>query len=424
VIAADMVRGSLDKKIPSFFCVHRQELIDQTSAMFSEFDIPHGFIASGYKTNNALSHICSVQTLVRRKSVPKPKVIYIDEAHHATANTYQKIIDRFPQAKVIGLTATPCRTDGQGLGDIFDVMVEGPSIKWLIKNNFLSKFKVFAPPSELDLSSVKNYGGDYSRSQLSDAVDKPTITGDAVKHYKKILKGQRAICFCVSVKHSQHVCERFKKAGINAAHVDGKTKEADRRRIMSQFSAGDIQVLCNVDIISEGFDVPECQGVILLRPTQSLSLYLQQVGRALRYRPNKTAIILDHVGNVLRHDMPDADREWSLKGKAKRRGKKRNDAEPEINVRQCPECFAAHKTAPKCPQCGHVYEVQSREVEKVDGDLKEVSEAEVKARKRRRRREVAKARTKAELMAIAKKRGYNPGWVKHMMKARRKKAKA
>ena len=416
VLMAWMAARTAERGKRTLFTVHRRELLIQASRTFEAMGIPHGLIAPGFTMSRDAIQVASVQTLVRRfDRVIPPDLIIFDEAHHCPSNTWLKVFERYSTAKAIGLTATPYRLDGRGLIDLFETMVRGPTVRELIDAGFLSEYAVYAPPIGIDLKGVRTRAGDFARDQLVDAVDKPTITGDAVRHYLKLAPGKRAIAFCVGIDHSRHVAEQFRSVGIRAEHVDGSKDSRRRARIMDRFAMGDIQVLTNCDLISEGFDVPAVEAAILLRPTQSLSLYLQQVGRALRPQPGKKAIILDHVGNVLRHGLPDDDREWTLEGRDRRGGGKQTNE--DIQVRQCPKCFACHAPAPTCPSCGYAYESQGREVEHVEGELEEV---DLDALRRQRRREAGRARTLEDLQKIETARGYRPGWAYHVWNARRR----
>jgi len=245
-------------------------------------------------------------------------------------------------------------------------------------------------------------------------MDKPTITGDAIGHYQRLARGKSAVAFCVSVEHSKHVAAEFRAAGVLAWHVDGETPYGERKEAIRAFRNGEIRVLTNVDLFGEGFDLPSLEVSILLRPTKSLGLYLQQVGRCLRPAPGKErALILDHAGNILRHGMPDDERDWQLSG----REKKKKDTSGGPPIRQCPKCFNVHRPAPQCPECGHVYEGAPREVETVAGELSEVDVLRVRAAKKE---EQQNARTIADLIELGKKRGYkNPdAWAAHLFTSR------
>ncbi len=416
--------------------VHRVELLRQTSAKLSEAGVYHGLISPKYTPNfSAPVQVASVQTLIKRLTkIPPPDLIIIDEAHHATAGSWRTVLNAFPNARVLGVTATPCRGDGSGLGQVaggvFDDIVIGPQVPELIQAGFLVKPIIYAPKEKLDLSAIKITRGDYDVKQVSDLVDKPTITGDAVSHYKRICPGTPAVVFCVSVNHAKHVAEEFRKAGFRAFHADGSLEDDVRARILNGLGNGTVDVVTSCDLISEGTDIPAIGCAILLRPTQSLGLYIQQVGRALRIAEGKKhTYILDHVGNVLTHGLPEEHRDWTLEGEKKRKKKKIDDVE-NVKVTQCPKCYCVHETnahkvnienvwRTACPSCGHIYERKEAEAPKqVDGELVEV---DPNLLKRQKVVEVAKARTREELELIAEQRGYKAGWVNHMLSSREKK---
>jgi DNA repair protein RadD len=399
--------------------VHRQELLLQASRSLHAMGVKHGLISPMFNMNNEPVQVASVQTLLRRlkrHTIPFDLLI-VDEAHHAAAGTWRKIIEHYPNAKILGVTATPIRTDGQGLSEVFDDLIVGVSMQTLIELGYLVRPVIYAPPTALDLSGVRKRGGDFDTTQLADRMDKPTITGSAVEHYKRLCPGKPAIAFCASVAHAQHVAEQFRAAGFSSLSLDGTMLDTERKAAIDGLSNGKINVLTSCDIVSEGTDIPVVEAAILLRPTQSTSLYIQQVGRALRSAPGKTqAIILDHVGNVMRHGMPEEHRDWTLDGLA--RPAAANDNEPPMVLKQCEKCYAVFKPSPVCPQCGHVHAARTHEIAETEGELKQVDPAEIEAMRREQRREIGKARTLEDLQKIAKQRGYSKGWAYHIFKAR------
>ena len=408
VVFTEIARRATQKHKTVFVLVHRRELINQASNKLSIAGVQHGIIAAGFPASTQNVQVASVQTLVRRLNslTSEPDLIIIDEAHHAVAGSWQKIIDRFPNAKRIGVTATPSRLDGRGLGSYFDILVQGPSVEQLENLGFLSPHKVYAPPPKADLSNVKTRAGDYAKDQLSEIMDRPTITGDAISHYRRLADGLPAIAFCCSIKHATSVCASFKAAGYRAKLVTGNMPMEERDEAISGLADGRTQVLCSVDVVSEGTDVPAVSAAILLRPTQSEALYLQQVGRILRPQTGKIAIVLDHVGSTIKHGFVDDVRVWSLDSKPKR---KKND-EPAPSVRQCPMCFAAFKPQPVCPCCGHEFPVKpKRQLTQREGELKEMRRQDAIER-REKRKEQGRARTLPELLALADRKGYKRGW--------------
>lgn len=416
-ISADIMGSAARKGRRSVFVVHRRELVIQTSRTFDKVGIEHGIIAAGFSpTPRASVQIASIQTLAKRGLPWSPDMIVFDEAHHIASETWDQLFAKYPLAVRLGVTATPMRLDGRGLGDWFDAMVEGPTVRWLIENGYLSNYKIFAP-STPDMTGVRTRAGDWATKEVADKMDRPSITGDAIAHYRKLCDGARAIVFATNIEHSQHIVEQFRASGYPAAHLDGKTDRAVRDATLAKFATGEIRILSNVDLFGEGFDVPAIEACILLRPTQSTGLYLQQVGRALRVSEGKShAVILDHAGNALRHGMPDEIREWNLETREKR---KRAASDAPL-IKQCPECFAVHDPAPHCPHCGHQYEVQKREIIQREGELIELSEEMIK---RNKQREVGRARSLEDLIALATARQYkNPAaWARHVYSARQRK---
>ena len=411
-----MSGAARSKGLTVWILAHRVELLEQISKTLRDFGIAHGMIAPGYIGDRRQQvQVASVFTLARRLDrYEPPDLIIVDEAHHAIGkSTWGTVIKAFPKAKLLGVTATPIRLSGEGLGDLFECMVQGPTVADLIQRKALSPYRLFAPAG-VDLSGVHSKMGDFVRGELAQAMNKPSITGDAVSHYQKLARGKRAVAFCVSVEHAEHVAAQFREAGIPAASIDGGMDKVLRQQVLKSFTAGDLRVLTSCDLISEGFDVPAIEVAILLRPTQSLGLYLQQVGRALRTSPGKAeAIILDHAGNVNRHGLPDDDRVWTLEGKLKKRASKPS----EVPVKTCPKCFATVASAATHCLCGHEFEVKAREIEHVDGSLEEV---DVAAARKAARVEQGKAQTKEDLIAIGRQRGMRRPelWAVHVLRAR------
>lgn len=411
--ASTIVHGAAAKGNVTWWLTHRRELATQASQTFHGLDVPHGLVQAGHVQNpNACVQVASIQTIVRRlDELPEPNLIVFDESHHIGAASWDAIFHRFPRAKVLGLTATPWRLDGQGLGRWFTHMVMGPTTADLIAMGSLSPYRLFAPATP-DLSGVATTAGDYQRGALAKAMDKPQIVGDAIAHYRSLCPNKRAVVFAAGVENSQTIAAQFNAAGIAAEHVDGSMPAEMRDAAVDRFRRGETLILCNADLFGEGFDVPAIEAAILLRPTKSLSLHLQQVGRALRPSEGKDcAIILDHAGNSLVHGLPDDPREWSLAD----REKKKRTTPAEVAVRTCEECFFVYRPQVRaCPQCGHAPEVKAREIEVIDGTLTEVKRVE----NIQKRREVGKAQTLEDFQRIAAERGYKPGWAHQMMRVR------
>lgn len=399
-ISAGMAKN--DKRI--VIIAHRRELIKQISGALKNVGVRHGILVGGsIGIPKANVIVASVFTLARRLArFPAPDLLIGDEAHHFTPDsTWGKVVKAFPKARVLGVTATPERLDGKGLGLLFDDMVMGPTVAELTEQGFLSPAEVYAP-SKPDLSRVRTRMGDYVTADIEGEMDRPSITGSAVAHYTKLAAGRRAVAFCVSVKHAKDVAEDFRLAGYSASHIDGTMDDVERDGVLAKFETGEIQILTSCDLISEGFDLPAIEVAILLRPTKSLSMYLQQVGRAIRPSPGKEkTIVLDHCGNTATHGFIDEHREWELTAD---KARKKKDGEAAPAVRTCPSCYSMHRPMPTCPKCGHVYQIKSRKIEQRDGDLVQISRAEDSKQAAtvtdlNRRYEV--------LMKIGKSRGYS-----------------
>jgi superfamily II DNA or RNA helicase len=393
---------------------HRQELVDQIEKALRQCNIIPGVIAAGYPETNSLVQIASVMTLHNRlERIAKPDLLVVDEAHHCTLNnTWGKVLNHWPDVFRLGVTATPIRLSGEGLSDVFDTLICGPTTKELIDLGYLTPLRVFAPPSP-DLSGVHKRMGEYVIGELEEAMSAKSVMGDAVTHYKKHANGKRAIVFCVSIKHAQAVCNAFNEAGIRSAHVDGTMLRNERTEIINSFRNGEINVLTSCDLVSEGFDLPAIEVGISLRPTQSEGLWRQQIGRCLRRSDNKTsAIILDHAGNALRHGLPTDAREWEL---TETKEKKKGGQEKISQIRLCKSCFAANEsTAIVCKECGETFPVKERKLAQIEGDLVEIKGGGTK------RKIVNNADTIEGLIALGTMRGYkNPhGWATHVFHAR------
>lgn len=404
VIISDVARMTTQKGKRVLFLVHRRELIDQIKGTFKKNAVDLDRVEFGM-----------VQTIVRRlERTPKPDLIITDENHHGMAASYRKIYEHFSDVLRLGFTATPIRLNGSGLGDINDILIEEVDAEWLIENGFLSPYKYYAPKL-INTEALKlNNLSEFSNGSIDDAMeDRKKIFGDAIKHYKELASGEQAIAYCHSIEASLQVKEEFLKHGINAEHIDAKTPRVDRDSIIRKFRNREIQVLTNVDLIGEGFDVPDCSTVIMLRPTKSLSLYIQQSMRGMRYRPGKTSIIIDHVDNVRTFGLPDAKRQWSLQTK------KSSGSQATIKIKQCNNCFAVYSSEEKaCAECGYVPEIKQASEYEVDKDasLEQVTKEDIITDIKLDFREPADCKNMKDLTELAKNRGYKRGWAFHQGK--------
>lgn len=416
--------------------VHRKELLLQASNSLMNLGVPHGMISPHFTPDhNASVQVASIDTLMGRAARHPERykfdLIIFDEAHHVVAgNKWGRAYEQLGRPAMLGVTATPVRSDGKGLGEhaggLFKCMVLGPSIRDLIDMGMLINPEVYTCLELPDLTGVrKNKDGDYSTSELAERVDKPKITGSAVQHYKDICPGAQAVVFCTTVEHAKHVVAEFNLAGFKFALLVGAPHMSDAERTATNkaLARGELHGVCTVDLVSEGYDLPALQCCIMLRPTMSESLFIQQAGRIMRPEKGKTrAVLLDHVGNVgatidgefvRKHGLPDEVREWTLDGREKK-GRKAKEADPFKPV-QCPKCWQVHVAAPTCPQCGHVYVIKGRgSIEQADGHLVQVTPEMAEKMKKNRKRLVGRARTPEELLQVEQVLGYRPGWARNV----------
>jgi len=460
VMFSYIAKNAAEKNNAIIIAAHRKEIIRQISLSLARFALPHNVIAApalvrqikvaqfkafgkSFVDPASSTMVGSVQTIVgrfsdidvsiahlsKRISNPAKTIVIQDEGHHVVENTaWGRVMDRYgPAVGNVSLivTASPQRLDGRGLGKghggYADTIIEAPPMSWLIENGFLSPYRIFTAQHQIDVSSVKTRMGDYATSDLQEVVDRPQITGDAITHWRKHANGLKTAIFCVSVEHSKHVAAEFNANGIPAAHIDGGTDDAERDKAIIDFANGKILVITNVNILSEGFDLAsiaqqdvtiDC--VVDLAPTQSLVNALQRWGRALRPAAGKTAVLLDHAGNVMRHGLPDEDRAWTLEGVKKKKKKSELDDEEDIKVKCCPDCFSIHEPQPVCPNCGHVYEIKARKIEHIEGELKEIEQAQIEKMRRDRMLQQGKAQTVDELV----QQGMSKGRAEKIIEAR------
>lgn len=392
------------------FQAHTRVLIDQTADRFTAAGLEFGIIMSGRSSNGRSVQIGSVQTLARRLDKVAPfDLIITDECHRAMSASYKAVFEAWPRAFNIGLSATPSRLDGRGLGDVYSAMVCGPQVAELIELGHLAPFRVFAP-SQPDLSTVKTEQGDYAIGGLAAAMDRPAITGDAVEHYRRLAPDRQAIVYACSIVHGGHVAEQFNGAGIPTALLHSDMSVDEQRTAISGIRSGTTQALVSIGMVNEGFDVPGVTCAILLRPTQSLVLASQQWGRANR-GGGTSAIVLDHAGNVLRHGLPDQLREWTLEGRAKR---SKQAVVAGVSIRHCGSCFSVYQSRlQQCPHCGGLAEKSSRKIEERDGELVEVTPEMARAERLATatfREAMAGVRTVDDVRLVMRTRGYKPGW--------------
>jgi DNA repair protein RadD len=397
VVFSDIIAAN---KGPSVAIAHRQELVTQISMALARNGVRHRIIGPSavartcttlhlaelkrnYVDPSNSVAVAGVDTLIRMEPndpwFRSVSLTVLDEAHHCLLkNKWGAAMSMFPNSRGLGVTATPVRADGNGLGrhadGLMDHMIVGPGMRELINVGWLTDYRIFAPPSDIDLSAVPlSSGGDFSPVKLATAVHKSHIVGDVVQHYLKIAPGKLGVTFAVDVEAAGEIAAAYRKSGVMAEMVTAKTPDALRASILRRFRSKEILQLVNVDLFGEGFDLPAIEVVSMARPTQSYGLFAQQFGRALRPMEGKAhAIIIDHVGNVHRHGLPDAPRVWTL-DRRERRAK--NDTASVIPTRTCHKCTAAYERVyTACPYCGFAPEPAGRSSpEEVDGDLHELT---------------------------------------------------
>ena len=429
-----IVQGAAGKGHRVLVLAHRAELIEQLTGTVRAWGLEPDVIAPGHRLQGQQVAVGSVQTVARRLALlSQPDLIIQDEAHHLVAgNVWGRIISAWPEAHLIGKTATPERLDGKGLGveagGFFEALVLGPSTEWLVERGWLACPRVFSwpPPkgSKGKGAELRRRMGEFDLEQAAQAFGDRAAVGDAVSHYRRRLHPGTAICFCCTIEHAEQMAGAFRAAGVRAAAVSGSTPAEERKRLIAGLGSGEVEVLTSCMIISEGTDIPSVGGAILMRPTASLSLYLQMVGRALRPAPGKSeAVILDHVGNAHRHGLPTDEREWNLAGRRKREG-------VSMPIKDCPVCFCSCPSACRqCPDCGHLFLVEQRDeqrrgLQQLEGELVEVVAARRHRprpeQKLRRRSPSAGCRTYQQLLQREQERGYTPGWARHVWEARQR----
>lgn len=446
VLFAYITQKAAEKGNTVLIIAHRKEIIVQIGKALDAFGVPHGFVGAGMPRTDAMVQCAMVQTLVRRQIEP-PDLIIIDECHHATSTSYKTVLAKYPGAKVLGVTATPERLDGKGLAPLFDDIVCGPQVSELMAMGHLCRATHYAPPVVADLTGMRDTAGDYNQGDAEAVMNTVKITGDAIEHYQRHLNGLPAIAFCTTIKHAKAVADQFTAAGYRAASVDGQMADHIRDDLIKSIGDGRLNVLTSCELISEGVDIPVVAGAIMLRPTKSLAMYLQQGGRVLRPKPDgSSAVILDHVGNGLAHGALDDDRVWALLP----------DERGEPPTITCETCYRVFSTGPKwregkeCIQrkppkyelpIGCALEPPVVEgkpdrdpMEYIDDNLVQIGRTQIEVStdnpawargidiKRTTGRQwyklLALARTEEQLREVQIARGYKRGWVWWMMQSR------
>lgn len=415
VIASSIMQDAIKKGNKVWFIVHRSELMKQANDTLERYGIP--------KKN---LEVYMVQSLAHKldKIKEEPNLIIVDECQHSSSSTYRKIINQYPNAYILGLSATPTRLTGKPLGDIYETIISEVTAKQLIEMKYLADYSYYAPELNIDFNNIKIKAGDYDTEDVNRVMSKAKIYGDIIKTYKKLANNKKTILYCASIEYSKKMEKLFSENGYKIKHFDGTTPEKERQQIVEDFRNNKIQMLTNVDLIGEGFDVPDCECVLLLRPTQSLNLFIQSSTRCLRKNGDKKAIIIDYVNNIQKHGLPTMDRQWSLDKKVKEYDNENDDG--TLRIRVCKECFSTFEGGDVCPYCGAEYELTAIEIE----NIKEVQLKKVEEEKELKRQQylssvadkvqyyesVEQCTTWAELTEFAKMKNYKPGFAYVMAK--------
>ena len=415
---AEIARRTTENNNRVMFLIHRKEVLDQAVKTFKEQGVNPNLLTAGM-----------VQTLTRRvDKLPIPDVILVDEAHHALARSYQRILKQFPKAIVLLFTATPHRTGRTQLDQIADDIIVGQSIHELTDIGFLAPFRYFQPPNDFDSKLLKRGStGDFTNESMQEAMS-TKIFGHIVKQYKRIASGMQAVVYTYSIDSAHKIAAEFNEAGITARSVNGKTPQDMRNHIVRMFRDQRIKILVNVNLFTEGVDLPNVDCVIMARPTASLALYLQFSMRCLNPRPGKTAIIIDHANNFKTFGYPDDDRDWKQAIKSGKQKSKSLLTDPGLAIVTCDYCFAVVKASEvkdgKCPICGKPIKVhEAKPVSDVDlveaskerqNTIREIVKSDLL--KSVTTKSVSELHSLRELQAYAKLHSYKPGWAWFMAK--------
>ena len=421
VISGPIIRNAVEASQTVLFLAPRRELVYQCSDALAVAGIDHGLLMAGEDDSEAafaevvVASFATLQSRLRQGRMPirDPGLIVVDEAHLSITKRQVELLSRWPNARLLGLTATPSRRDGKALGVLFDDLIEPVTAAELTEQGYLVPAMYFSI-SEPDLSGVQTVAGDYNQGQLERAVNRSELVGDIVQTWLERAGDRRTAVFATSIAHAVNLAEQFQRAGVAAEHVDAGTSVDERSAIFDRFRRGETQVLTNCFLASYGFDLPVLSCVVLARPTQSLVLYLQMIGRGLRPADGKSdCLVLDHSGAVHRHGFAADARIWTLDGRtALKEPDSRTSSSTGIAARiDCPECAATFERTRVCPECGFELRPKGREVETIDGRLVEVHAGLEEDETDRRI-------FYGEVRGIGEERGYKPGWAAHKFRER------
>ncbi len=402
-IMAALARYYSGKRI--LFLAHRQEILRQIKDRLATFNIDSGIKAPWAERTDHDVQVASVQTLSRRDA-EYYDVLITDESHHATASNYRKIYQSIDYDNHYGFTATPIRLDGRGLGEVYGDLIVAPPPHWFIKEGYLAQYSYFAPTKPVDTSGLHVRAGDFRIEEAAAMFSTGTVYGSIIDDWGRHAEGKRTIGFACTVNHARSLAERFNAEGIQSEVLCGAMGTPERQAVLGRLKAGDTKVIWTVDVVSEGFDLPECEAIIQARPTLSLSVYLQQVGRVLRPKPDGSkAIILDHAMNIGVHGFPCIEREWSLTGT------KRSERKPiKRTCKVCPSCgYVSPVQEANCDNCGNEF-YNPRTVREIGATMASVSPDESAQHHGQSNNEYEEY---IKLLNTAAKKGYASGWAYH-----------
>ena len=419
VIASSMMQKAKERSKFNLFVAHRRELVMQCSRKLSDFGLNHGVIMAE-KSPNAMADIqvASIQTFASRKDrddfiKPNADIVILDEAHRSVSGQFTELLKVYPNSFIIGLTATPIRNDGRGLGNIYEEIVECGSIKELTEQGYLVPNRIVAPTIP-DLQKIRIVAGDYEKKALTKKMNTAKLVGDIVSHWIKYGENRATVVFATSIAHSKHIANIFRQNGVPSGHIDSEQNELERETQLANLNSGKIKVLSNCQILTEGWDQPKISCVIIARPTKSYPMYLQMVGRTLRPYPNKKdTLIIDHSGCVYEHGFPEDAGNWTLSTKKpKTRDRIKDPIQPiekqPFTCVRCDTVYAPNRDDYACPNCALIPTKKERIVLISEGRLVEMPKIKPNAND--------KQNFYAQLLFYCRQKGYKEGWASHTFK--------
>jgi len=358
--------------------------------------------------------------MLQRGEIGEEGMVHNDEVHLSLADTWNALQNHYKQRGtfMLGWSATPERLDAKPLGNVYTALIRAPSVRTLIDNGYLADFKYYCPqiPGQDNLSESARNNPEGSKEEYENLFRKGGVFGEVVDAYKRLANGRKVIVYCINKAHAKSTAEAFIRGGINALSIDSDDPTTERSDAMAKFRSGEIRVLANCGLLSEGISIDDLDGVILLRPTASYALFVQQSMRPMRKAGDKVAVIIDMVNNYMRHGLPDEEHEFSLEGRPTRRRNKEFTDEGDFTIRYCGKCFQAFKTAKKCPHCEQEYELQPREIKEHKRiEIAEIKESQKLAKKMNMQnfnQDFKLVNSEAEAIALAQQYGYNPAFGK------------